>query len=211
MTKLDWHAWHRPYDDPDSRLSRRLHAVQELVRAALDQAAPGPIKAISICAGQGRDLLEVLADHPRSADVAARLVELDPRNAEAAREAATRAALSGVDVVTGDGSYSNAYEGAIPANLVLVCGVFGNISSRDVARTIAYLPRLCAAGATAIWTRHRKPPDVTITIRQWFAKHHFEEIAFVSPANTWAVGAHRNAGSQMPFEPDVKLFTFRER
>src|SRR6266508_2492219 len=72
MTKLDWQAWHRPYDDPDSPLSRRLHVVQELVRAVLDQAAPGSITAISICAGEGRDLLGVLADHPRSADVAAR-------------------------------------------------------------------------------------------------------------------------------------------
>src|SRR5262245_20309133 len=164
MTSLDWHAWHRRYDDPDSHLSQRLHAVQELVRAALDQVAPGPISAISICAGQGRDLLGVLADHPRSADMAERLVELDPRNAEAARETARSAALSGVEVVTGDASYSNAYDGAVPANLVLVCGVFGNISDRAVARTIAYLPRLCAPGATAIWTRHRKPPDLTIKI-----------------------------------------------
>ena len=208
---MDWLAWHRPYEDPDSPLSRRLHAVQELMRAALDQAAPGPINAISICAGQGRDLLGVLADHPRSADVAARLVELDPRNAEAAREAASRAALSGVEVVTGDAAISNAYEGAIPADLVLVCGVFGNISDRDVARTIAYLPRLCAPGATAIWTRHRKPPDLTNKIRQWFAEREFEEIAFISPMNTWGLGAHRYAGSGLPFEPDVKLFTFRER
>jgi hypothetical protein len=32
---------------------------------------------ISLCAGQGRDLLGVLADHPRREDVRARLVELD--------------------------------------------------------------------------------------------------------------------------------------
>src|SRR5262245_38107784 len=175
MTSLDWHAWHRRYDDPDSHLSQRLHAVQALVRAALDQAAPGPISAISICAGQGRDLLGVLADHPRSADVAARLVGRDPQNAETAREAARRAALSGVEVVTGDASISNAYDGAIPADLVLVCGVFGNISDHDIARTIAYLPRLCAPGATAIWTRHRKLPDLTVNIRQWFAEQGFEE------------------------------------
>ncbi len=211
MTKLDWQAWHRPYDDPDSPLSRRLHVVQELVRAVLDQAAPGSITAISICAGEGRDLLGVLADHPRSADVAARLVELDPRNAEAARETAGRAGLGGVEVVTGDASISNAYDGAIPADLVLVCGVFGNISDRDVAHTIAHLPMLCAPGATVIWTRHRKPPNLTIKIRQWFAKHRFEEIAFVSPANTWGVGAHRFAGSHLPFTPDIKLFTFLER
>jgi hypothetical protein len=40
-------------------------------------------------------------DDPRRADVAARLVELDPRNAGLARAAAERAALPGVEVVTG--------------------------------------------------------------------------------------------------------------
>jgi hypothetical protein len=211
MTKLDWQAWHCPYEDPDSRLSRRLRAVQELLRAALDRAAPGSIAAVSICAGQGRDLLGVLADHPRAPDVTARLVELDPRNAETARESASNAALHGVEVVTGDASISSAYAGAIPANLVLVCGVFGNISDEDIEHTIAHLPMLCAPGATVIWTRHRKPPDLTIKIRQWFAEHRFEEIGFTSPENTWSVGAHRFAGSPLPFKSDVKLFSFLER
>jgi hypothetical protein len=61
MTKRDWLAWYRPYDDPDARLSQRLHAVQQQVRDALDRAAPGPIGVISVCAGQGRDLLGVLS------------------------------------------------------------------------------------------------------------------------------------------------------
>jgi hypothetical protein len=210
MTKRDWLAWHRPYDDPDSRLSQRLHVVHEQVRDALDRAAPGPISAISICAGQGRDVLGVLVDHPRSADVTARLVELDPRNAEIAREVAKKAALGGLEVITGDASISSAYDGAVPADLVLVCGVFGNISDSDIARTIEYLPRLCAPGATVIWTRHRKPPDLTIEIRRWFATHGFDEIAFISPAETWGVGTHRLMGSGLPFQPDVRLFTFLE-
>jgi hypothetical protein len=41
-----------------------------------------------MCAGEGRDLLEVLADHPRSGDVGGRLVELNP---ELAGRAAARA------------------------------------------------------------------------------------------------------------------------
>jgi hypothetical protein len=30
----DWRDWHREYDDPSSRLSRRLRAVQDLFRDA---------------------------------------------------------------------------------------------------------------------------------------------------------------------------------
>jgi hypothetical protein len=35
---------------------------------------------IRLCAGQGRDVVGALVDHPRRVDVVARLVELDPRN-----------------------------------------------------------------------------------------------------------------------------------
>jgi hypothetical protein len=45
-----------------------------------------------------------------------------------AREAAKKAALGGVEVITGDASIPSAYDGAVPADLVLVCGVFGNIT-----------------------------------------------------------------------------------
>jgi hypothetical protein len=85
VTERDWYAWHRDYDEPDTGLARRLAAVQDQIRTALDAAPPGPLHAISLCAGQGRDLIGVLARHPRRDDVTARLVELDPRNTEAAR------------------------------------------------------------------------------------------------------------------------------
>lgn len=75
---MDWNAWHDAFDEPDSALGRRLRAVKDRVRAGLDRCPPGPIRALSMCAGQGRDLIEVLATHPRRTDVMARLVELDP-------------------------------------------------------------------------------------------------------------------------------------
>ncbi len=143
--------------------------------------------------------------------MAARLVELDPRNVEVARAAASQVARGDVEIVAGDASLASAYAGAVPADLVLVCGVFGNISDCDIARTIVYLPRLCAPGATVIWTRHRRQPDRTIAIRVWFAKRGFEEIDFISPTNTWAVGAQRFVGSPKPFKPGIKLFSFSDR
>jgi hypothetical protein len=54
---MDWRAWHADYEDPDSALGRRLALVRGHVRAAVDRAAPGPVRAISVCAGQGQDLL----------------------------------------------------------------------------------------------------------------------------------------------------------
>ena len=63
MTSTDWVDWHTPYDDPDSSLSQRLQAVQRGVRRFLDTVGERPVRVVSACAGQGRDLLEVLATH----------------------------------------------------------------------------------------------------------------------------------------------------
>jgi hypothetical protein len=41
VTERNWYAWHDDYDDPGIALAWRLAAVQEQVRAALDEAEPG--------------------------------------------------------------------------------------------------------------------------------------------------------------------------
>jgi hypothetical protein len=58
----NWVDWHAAYDEPGSPLRRRLALVQQQIREALDATETSPISVISMCAGQGRDLLGVLAD-----------------------------------------------------------------------------------------------------------------------------------------------------
>jgi hypothetical protein len=207
---VDWQAWHDAYEDPESGLSQRLVLVQEQVRAALDRLPPGPIKAISVCAGQGHDLIGALVDHPRRGDVTARLVEFDEGNVLIARRGAQEAGLDGVQVVVGDASLTDAYVGAIPADLVLVCGVFGNILPEDIQRTITGLSQLCAANSTVIWTRHRVPPDITPTIRRWFTGAGFEELAFeIDQSERFAVGAQRlDSPPSESLREDERLFDF---
>jgi hypothetical protein len=207
VARSRWEAWHEPYDRPGSFLARRLRVVQEQISNALTAQPPGPIRAVSVCAGQGRDLLGVLARHPRGRDVSARLVELDPANATTAATAAQ--AFPGVEVVCGDAARTDVYEGAVPAELVLVCGVFGNVVDADIERTIRALPQLCARAALVIWTRHRRPPDITPSVRGWFASSGFDEIAFVAPDDAFfSVGSHRFVGEPEPLERGVQLFEF---
>lgn len=205
----DWSAWHRAYDDPDSRLSRRLRVVQRHIGRAID-ARSGELRLISMCAGQGRDVLGVLALHPRRHDVSALLIELDPDLAGIARSEAERAGLGGVRVVCGDAALTGNYARATPADIVVACGVFGNISMDDIENTIRRLPGLCAPGATVIWTRGWHPSlDVTPQIRGWFAEYGFEEIEFVAPAEDhFSVGSHRLLAAPAPFQPGVRLFQF---
>src|SRR5207245_993136 len=102
---------------------------------------------------------------------------------------------------------TDAYAGAAPAGLVLVCGVFGNISAADVERTIAQLDMLCAVGAIVVWTRHRNPPDLVPRIRESFARAGFEELAF-EDVLPFGVGSNRLRAQPRPFEPGVQLFDF---
>jgi hypothetical protein len=158
-----------------------------------------------VCAGEGRDLLGVLALHARTPDVKARLVELDP---ELAARAAAHAP-PGIEVVCADASMTAAYAGAVPADLVLVCGVFGNVSDDDIHHTVRSLPMLCAPNATVIWTRHRRPPDRTVEIRRWLHETGYDELSFAgSDELLFGVGAHRLAGPPLPYAADVRLFTF---
>jgi hypothetical protein len=201
----DWRKWHREYDESGSRLQRRLAVVQQCIGDALDGSPPGRIRVISMCAGDGRDLLGVLTDHPRATDVSARLVELDEQLAATAASNAP----ANVEVVCADASTTDAYAGAVPANVVLACGIFGNIPDADVEHTVRSSPSLSAPGAHVIWTRHRRAPDLTVDIRRWFAASGFEERAFVGPEDTfYGIGMHRLVAEPSPFRPGVKLFTF---
>jgi hypothetical protein len=206
-TGRDWAAWHEAYDNPDAPLTQRLLAVQARINEALDRAPRGPLPAISICAGQGRDLIGALREHPRRGDVTARLVELDPRIAAAARQRAAAAGLAQVEVVTGDAAQTGVYAGLVPASLVLACGVFGNITDGDVARTIRCCTGLCAPGGTVVWTRARREPDLIPQICDWFAAEGFALVGVSEPGTGWAVGAHRFVGQSMTL-PDQKMFTF---
>jgi hypothetical protein len=203
---VDWRTWHDDYDLPGSWLARRLRAVQEQIRAVLDDSPPGPVRVLSLCAGQGRDLLEVLADHPRRADVLARLVELDERNTAVARASAEGLA---VEVVTGDAALTDHYLDVVPADLVLVCGVFGNITDADILRTIGFCTRLCATGGTVVWTRHRRDePDLVPAICGWFEDAGFERRWVSDPAEEFGVGVHRFTGRPQPLVAGEHMFTF---
>ena len=90
----DWVAWHELYDDPSSVLSARLRLVQAQLADALDHAPAGPVRLLSLCAGQGRDVIGVLPTHPRRDDVSAVLIEADAANAETARRNAAAAGLA---------------------------------------------------------------------------------------------------------------------
>lgn len=203
--------WHGDYDDPGSALAARLAVVQDELRKALARRPVDPVRVVSVCAGQGRDVIGVLGTRPRKDEVTVTLVEADPRNAVAARRAAGEAGLPTVTVVEADASRTESYAGHVPADVLLVCGLFGNISDADIQNTVALLPQLCARGADVIWTRNLGPRDgsanLTPAIRGWFREAGFRELAFRWTDGGYGIGTHQLATPPMPLETRRRLFT----
>jgi len=208
VTNTDWSQWHDAYARPESGLADRLDAVRAQIDRHLDDTAPDHVRVISACAGDGRDLIGVLAGRPDADRVTALLVEYDRALATRASEAA-KALPARVDVRQADAAQSDVYAEAVPADLVLLCGIFGNVSDADVRTTVEATPQLCAPGAEVIWTRHRNDPDLTPSIRGWFADAGFQEVAFVAPeTDQWSVGVHRLVVDPRPLVSGRSWFSF---
>ena len=213
MTR-DWVDWHARYDEPGSSLARRLLVVQEDIRHALAIAGAESgqeVRAISMCAGDGRDLLPVLAERRTGPRVRALLVEMHPGLADRARNRAEALDLAGVEVLTGDAGTTTAYAGFGPAHVVLACGVFGNITPEDGARTVVGLRSLTAPGGIVIWTRGRQPAsDPSGDVRSWFDAEGFVELAFTAPMDDrFRVGMNRLPKDRaQPFTAGSRLFSF---
>ncbi|MBV8714154.1 MAG: alpha/beta hydrolase [Chloroflexi bacterium] len=203
---MTWADWHKAYDDPSSALSARLRVVQRELRQAIDRCPAGRVRLVSVCAGQGHDVIGALQGHPRCNDVNATLIEVDDDNVRAARERIAAAGLANVRVIGEDASLTDVYDGLVPADIILVCGLFGNLSDEDIHRTIKHLPMLCAAGASVLWTRGGFLAD---HIRAWFVQAGFAEVSYTElPSHS--IGANRFVGTPRQLESGVRLFTFKE-
>jgi hypothetical protein len=210
----DYLAWHEQYDDPASGLPRRLALVREVLRGELD-ARPGPVRVLSLCAGDGRDILGVLAEREDAARVSVTLVEVLPELVERARRAADQVAAA-VEVLAADAGCSETYVGlgTVPADVVLLVGVLGNVSDADVAATVAAMRRLCAPGATLLWSRGRSlegAEDFVTPVRSAFSAAGFAEVsirAFDVADDRTALGVVRFDGPTLPLGPRQTWFTF---
>ncbi len=215
----DYRDWHHRYDDPNSSLSWRLQRVRRYVDDALDRLSVG-VRLLSVCSGDGRDVLGVLAERGDASRVSAVLLELHSDLAQQARDAASMAGLSQVEVRNVDASRVEAYREAVPADVVLMVGVFGNIADADVWRLIAFAPQLCRPGAALVWSRGRKfgrelpgvtAGDLNDEVRARFAAAGFEELEYETHEGGGrpALGLLRYAGPPVELRPDQStLFTF---
>ena len=209
---MDWQAWHRDYDDPDSGVSSRLLEVRRRLATALDSVADRP-RLLNLCAGDARDMIPLVATSHRDVDACA--VELDPGLASAARRAVAEAGAV-VDVRTGDAADPTTYADRLPVDVLMLVGVLGNISDADGETTVAAAASMLRPGGTVLWTRSdrfRSEPthgyaDPAEWVRGRFEAHGFETLAYVVPEGFhWRLGLSRLAVPASAPLP-ARLFTF---
>ncbi|MCA1709701.1 MAG: class I SAM-dependent methyltransferase [Actinobacteria bacterium] len=207
LAVMDWVAWHEAYDDGDSSLARRLDLVQRRLGELIQGASPRR-RVLSLCAGDGRDVIPVLAR--AASPPAALLVENDETLARRARESALAAGLEALEVRCADAGDPASFEQVLPADILLLCGIFGNIEHNSVKEVIDILPRLLAAGGHVIWTRGGSEPDRRPEIRGWFPQAGLREIAFDGAPEPYGVGVNRlAAGAVYGARPlPQRVFTF---
>lgn len=201
----DWADWHRQYDDPDSELSQRLDVVVSAVRAVLDQSPPGPVRVLSLCAGQARDLCRAADGHARAADLVGVAVELSGGLAAIAAEELQRAGTR-VEVRVADAGRPVFWSDVTPVDLLLLVGIFGNVTDGDIARTVAAVPAMVRPGGVVVWSRHRREPDVVPQVHDWFRAAGCTPVGLTSGGpGSWAVGVERVEGTDTGGAPPASL------
>ncbi len=207
----DWFEWHDLYNT-EAKLQQRLQIVREYISYSLDASPPGIIRVVSVCAGDGRDLLGALENHPRAKDVHARLVELNPQLVERGRATIESLGLAKqIELINGDATISDNYVGAVPADIVIVCGVFGNLADEaELNRLLGNLSFLSKQGAFVLWTRgHSNGIPYSETVRKFLRSAGFEEVNFkLTATRDMGVGIHRYKGENVAAPKEQQLFAF---
>jgi len=168
----------------------------------------GEHRVLSLCAGDGRDVIPVVAGlpAPRRPDLV--LVELDDQLASAARDKARDAGIHAT-VIAADAGNTSLWRQHLPVDVLMLCGIFGNISDDDIRATIEAAPAMVVKGGTIIWTRGaRRERDLRQQVRQWFGDAGFSEIDFESEPGGFGVGVNRWPDATAPSAIPDQLFTF---
>ena len=111
----------------------------------------------------------------------------------------------------GDAGLVATFADVLPVDLLLLCGIFGNISTDDIRATVNAVPSMLAAGGAVVWTRGWfGDEDVRPAIRRWFVEAGLREVAYDGDPERYGVGvAQADGGGGPDLRPAaVRLFRF---
>jgi hypothetical protein len=205
-----WSGWPEAAYRHDT-YQRRLAAVQDHLAQALDRAPVGPVRIVSVCAGDGRDVIEVLQSHPRRKDVCASLVEVNRKSvASGVRHADSAGLQNTVNFLNEDATLFATYRHIAPADIVLVCGVWGHVPAHQRLSMARGLACLCKPGGSIIWTRGvSQGHDRLREIQLAFGDPPWQQVRIdITSDRAWAVATYRYLGAPTDLPSSGQMFHF---
>jgi hypothetical protein len=139
-------------------------------------------------------------------------VENNPHSLAAGRDHARRAGLAdAIHFLQADATTFATYCDLTPADVVLLCGVWGHVPPHQRPALVRACQSLCKPSGVVIWTRGvRQGTERFEAIRALFANPLWEEIrAIISPDAKWAVATHRYLGPPTPLPLAGQIFQFQ--
>jgi hypothetical protein len=206
-----WNNWpKRAYERASYR--QRLAAVEFHLRESLDLAPAGQVRIIALCAGDGRDVINVVGSHPRCHEVSAWLVEADGNSIQTGTSWARAAGLQdNVRFLHCDATSYATYLGIAPADILLVCGVWGHVPPEERNSVIDACKAICRPGGVVIWTRGVRLGMARLhEICHLFTPSTWEQVRLtVTSTAKWAVATHRLLESAEKLPTSGRIFHFR--
>ena len=192
----NWVEWHQDYDTPGSPLSRRLDLVRSRLSEALDALGPEP-SVLSLCAGDGRDVISVLRERTTKVGRVV-LVELDQTLAGRAGEAAIAWGLTSLEIRCDDAGAVASFVDVVPVDVLMLCGIFGNVEHDHVKDMVDLIPCLLRRGGFVIWTRGGSEPDRRPEVRRWLDLAGLREVSFDGEPEPYGVGLSQMTRPSLP-------------
>jgi hypothetical protein len=186
--------------------------VQAHLTECLEMAPRGPLRIVSMCAGDGRDVIGVLRSHPRRTEVTAWLVELDRESVAAGLRLASGAGLGkSVNFLHQDATAYETYLEIAPSDILLVCGVWGHVPVHERSPLVRAVTCFCSPGGTVIWTCGTKKGGTRLQeIQSLFTGSSWEIVRLSStPDKRWAVATHRYNGPPNALPRGGPIFNFQ--
>jgi Putative methyltransferase len=213
LRSREWSGWPEEAYQRE-RYQQRLSAVHEHLTECLNLAPQGGVRSISVCSGDGRDVLGVLEFHRRAADVAAFLVELDSHSVAAGESRVKRAGLESiVSFLNTDATIYDTYQGIAPADIILVCGVWGHVPPEERAELVTALECFCKPGGRVIWTRGvSKGTHRLEAIEAHFSGANWRKTRVsITPNEEWGVVTHQYCGLPKEIPATGRIFHFTRK